>query len=145
MGEMLGKEMEAFIKDPLPFPFNNYPDAGRIQIGGMPKDSYDCIILLECANVSRSGQSRLEDYFKINIDHHHSNDYYADINWVDPEAPAVACMIYRLGEGLGISFTPQIATQLYSAIVSDTGSFQFSNTTAEAFEISSRRKISLFE
>ena len=136
MGEMLGKEMGAFIKDRLPFPFNNYPDVDRIRIGEMPDDSYDCIILLECANVSRSGQSRLEDYFKINIDHHHSNDRYADINWVDPEAPAVDCMIFRLGEELGISFTPQIATQLYSAIVSDTGSFQFSNTTADAFEIS---------
>jgi phosphoesterase RecJ-like protein len=135
MGEMLGKEMGVFIKDPLPFPFNNFPNVDRIQIGEMPHGIYDCVILLECANVSRSGQSHLENYFKINIDHHHSNDLYADINWVDPESPAVACMIYRLGEELGITFTPQIATQLYSAIVSDTGSFQFSNTKADAFEI----------
>jgi phosphoesterase RecJ-like protein len=136
MGEMLGIEMGVFIKDPLPFPFNSFPDVDRIRFGEMPHDSYDCVILLECANVSRSGQSLLEDYFKINIDHHHSNDLYADINWVDPVAPAVACMIFRLGEELGITFTPRIATQLYSAIVSDTGSFQFSNTNAEAFEIS---------
>jgi phosphoesterase RecJ-like protein len=136
MGEKLGKEMGIFIKDRLPFPFNNFPDVDRIQIGEMPHDDYDCIILLECANVSRSGQSQLEGYFKINIDHHHSNDLYADINWVDPEAPAVACMAFRLGEELGISITPRIATLLYSAIVSDTGSFQFSNTKADAFEIS---------
>ncbi len=137
MGEILGKELDVYIKDRLPFPFNNFPDVERIRIGEMPQgdDSYDCVILLECANVSRSGQSNLEDYFKINIDHHHSNDLYADINWVDPEAPAVACMIYHLGEELGITLTPRIATQLYSAIVSDTGSFQFSNTNAEAFKI----------
>jgi phosphoesterase RecJ-like protein len=135
MGEMLGKQMDVYIKDPLPFPFNNFPDTERIRISKMAQEEYDCIILLECANVSRSGQENLDRYFKINIDHHHSNDYYADINWVDPESAAVACMIFQLGEELGIAFTPKIATQLYSAIVSDTGSFQFSNTKAHAFEI----------
>jgi len=128
--------MRVCIKDPLPFPFNNFPDVERIHIGDLPPADYDCVIFLECANVARSGQTGLERCFKINIDHHFSNDFYADINWVDPEAPAVACMIYQLGEELGISITPRIATQLYSGIVSDTGSFQFSNTTAQAFEIS---------
>ncbi len=137
MGEILGKEMDLYIKDRLPFPFNSFPDVDRIRIGEMPHDgAYDCVILLECANVSRSGQTDLEHYFKINIDHHYSNDHYADINWVDPEAPAVACLIFHLGEELGITLTPRIATQLYSAIVSDTGSFQFSNTNEEAFKIS---------
>lgn len=135
IGKMLGKELSIYIKDRVPFPFNHFPDIEQIHIGQIPAGQYDCVILLECANVPRSGQDNLQDYFKINIDHHHSNDYYADINWVDPEAPAVACMIFRLGEEMDIPFTPQIATQLYSAIVSDTGSFQFSNTTAEAFEI----------
>jgi phosphoesterase RecJ-like protein len=136
MGEILGKQMDIFIKDRIPFPFNLFPDIDRIQIGEMPPAGYDCIILLECANVARSGQSGIENQFTINIDHHHSNDYYADINWVDPEAAAVACMIFLLGEKLGVDITPRIATQLYSAIVSDTGSFQFSNTKAHAFEIS---------
>jgi len=135
MGKLLGKDMSIFIKDRVPFPFNHYPDIGKINIGQILPDQYDCVILLECANVSRSGQDRLSDYFKINIDHHHSNDYYADINWVVPEAAAVACLIFQLGEDLDIAFTPQIATQLYSAIVSDTGSFQFSNTNGEAFNI----------
>jgi len=135
MGKILGKEISIFIKDRVPFPFNHFPDIEQIQIGQIPPSEYDCVILLECANVTRSGQDNLRDYYKINIDHHHSNDYYADINWVDPEAPAVACMIFRLGEEMGIPFTPLIATQLYSAVVSDTGSFQFSNTTAAAFEI----------
>ena len=136
MGESLGKKMSIFIKDRIPFPFNTFPDIDKIQIGQIPPDAYDIVILLECANVSRSGQEGLDDYFKINIDHHHSNDFYADINWVNPDAAAVACMAYELGERLNIKFTPQIATHLYSAIVSDTGSFQFSNTKAHAFDIS---------
>lgn len=135
IGELLGKEVEIINRDKTPFPLNNIPDIEKIQIGQIPAQGFDLVILLECANVSRSGQENLNNYFKINIDHHHSNDYYADINWVDPEASAVAEMIYTLGEKLNIQFTPQIANHLYCAIVSDTGSFQFSNTNSRSFEV----------
>ena len=138
MGRMLDKEMSIFIRDRIPFPFNHYPDIDRIRIGQIPPTGFDCVILLECANVGRSGQDHLGEYYKINIDHHHSNDFYGDLNWVEPEAPAVACLAFKLGEALNIEFTPKIATQLYSGVVSDTGSFQFSNTTARAFDISRR-------
>jgi len=136
MGKSLGKEVVLINKDRTPAPFNHFPDVEKITIGLIPPDQYDIAVLLECANVARSGQVQLQDTFKINIDHHHSNDFYGNINWVDPEAPAVACMAYRIGEKLGIAFTPQIANHLYCAIVSDTGSFQFSNTKAESFKIS---------
>lgn len=135
IGELLGKEVEIINRDKTPFPLNNIPDIEKIQIGQIPAQGFDLVILLECANVSRSGQENLNNYFKINIDHHHSNDYYADINWVDPEASAVAEMIYTLGEKLNIQFTPHIANHLYCAIVSDTGSFQFSNTSSRSFEV----------
>ncbi|UCC41170.1 MAG: bifunctional oligoribonuclease/PAP phosphatase NrnA [Candidatus Aminicenantes bacterium] len=135
MGELLSKEVTIINRDNIPFPFNHFPDIEKIQIGEVPSQPFDMIILLECANVSRSGQKSLDNYFKVNIDHHHSNDYYADINWVDPNASAVGEMVYELGEKLGIQFTPQIANHLYSAIVSDTGSFQFSNTTAKSLGV----------
>jgi len=135
MGELLGKEVAIINRDNTPFPFNNFPDIEKIQIGKIAPQHFDMIIFLECANVSRSGQDNLDNYFKVNIDHHHSNDYYADINWVNPDASAVGEMIYELGEKLNIQFTPQIANLLYSAIVSDTGSFQFSNTTAKSFGV----------
>ena len=136
MGKGLGKEVAVINKDRTPVPFNHFPDVELIEIGLIPPDRFDVVILLECANISRSGQINLDDYFKINIDHHHSNDYYGDINWVDPDAPAVACMAYDLGVKLGIDFTPQMADHLYCAIVSDTGCFQFSNTKAKSFEVS---------
>ncbi|MBN1271729.1 MAG: bifunctional oligoribonuclease/PAP phosphatase NrnA [Candidatus Aminicenantes bacterium] len=135
MAKSLGIEAEIINKDNTPFPFINMPDVKRIKIGQISPQGFDMVILLECANVSRSGQKNLDAYFKINIDHHHSNDYYADINWVDPHRSAVAELIFILGETLGIRFTPQMADHLYCAIVSDTGSFQFSNTNAKAFEI----------
>ncbi len=136
MGKSLGKDVSLINKDKTPVPFNSVPDVENITIGQIPPNVYDSVILLECANVSRSGQNHLDDYFKINIDHHHSNDYYGDINWVNPEAAAVACLAFELGEHMDIEFTPKIASHLYCAVVSDTGSFQFSNTKAQAFEIS---------
>ncbi len=135
MGKSLGKDFSIINKDNTPFPFNHYPDIDKIQIGQIPPKKYDGVILLECANVTRSGQRHIEDCFKINIDHHYSNDYYADINWVDPKASAVAEMAYKLGRRLGIRFSNRIANHLYCGIVSDTGSFQFSNTNAEAFRV----------
>ncbi len=135
LGEALGKKMSLINQDPTPFPFSQMPEAARIKIGQIPAGRFDLVILLECASVARSGQENLERYFKINIDHHYSNDSYADINWVDPSASAVGEMVFLLSEKTGLSLTPEIAGHLYCAIVSDTGSFQFSNTTARAFEV----------
>ena len=84
--------------------------------------------------MSRSGQERLNGAFKVNIDHHASNTPYADINWIDPGASAVGEMVFELSRYLDIALTPEIADHLYCAIFSDTGSFQFSNTTAKALE-----------
>jgi len=134
----MGRRAEVVNTDPTPFPFNGFPDARLIRTGQIPAQGFDAVILLECADVSRSGQKHLDGYFKINIDHHYSNDRYADINWVEPEAPAVGEMAFRLGESLGMGFTRRMAEHLYCAIVSDTGSFHFSNTNARAFDACAR-------
>jgi phosphoesterase RecJ-like protein len=134
IGKHLGKDMAIINKDNTPFPFNQYPDVENIQIGQIAPQKFDAIILLECANVGRSGQLNIDNNFKINIDHHFSNDYYADINWVDPYASAVSEMAVKLCKKLDVPITPEIASHLYCGIVSDTGSFQFSNTNAEAFK-----------
>lgn len=134
--EGLGKRVRLINRDPTPFPFSDLPAVRRIAIGQIPPRAFDLAILLECANVSRSGQEQLDGYFKINIDHHYSNDVYADINWIDPTAPAVGEMAFTLAERLEARITPEIAGHLYCAIVSDTGCFQFSNTTARALDVS---------
>jgi len=131
----LGKRARIINHDPTPYPFSHMPEVKRITIGQVPARGYDLIILLECANVDRSGMENLGRIYKINIDHHYSNDNYADINWIDPAAAAVGEMAFLLGEKMGAPFTPEIAGHLYCAIVSDTGCFQFSNTTARAFAV----------
>jgi phosphoesterase RecJ-like protein len=132
MGGLLGKETAVINHDPTPLPFCGFPGFAGIRIGPIRPADFDTIILLECADVSRSGHEGIDGAFKINIDHHYSNTPYADINWIDPEAPAVGEMAFDLSRFLGIRPTPEIAEHLYCAIVSDTGSFQFSNTTPRA-------------
>lgn len=132
MGGLLGKDVAIVNHDPTPLPFSGFPGLAGIRIGQIQAADFDTVILLECADVSRSGQEGLAGAYKINIDHHYSNTPYADINWIDPEAPAVGEMVFDLSRFLGITLTPEIAEHLYCAIVSDTGSFQFSNTTPRA-------------
>jgi bifunctional oligoribonuclease and PAP phosphatase NrnA len=132
MAGLLGKETAIVNADPTPLPFSGFADLAGIRVGQIRAADHDTVILLECADVSRSGQEKLDGAFKINIDHHHSNSPYAEINWIDPEAPAVGEMVFELAGHLGIHLTPEIAENLYCAIASDTGSFQFSNTTSRA-------------
>jgi phosphoesterase RecJ-like protein len=132
MGALLDKDVSIVNHDPTPVPFSGFPELRGIRIGQIAAADFDTVILLECADVSRSGQEGLDGAFKINIDHHYSNTPYADINWIDPEAPAVGEMVFDLSRFLGVRPTPEIAENLYCAIFSDTGSFHFSNTTARA-------------
>jgi phosphoesterase RecJ-like protein len=137
MGGLMGKDMAIINHDPTPLPFSGFAELAGIRIGQIRAADFDTIILLECADVSRSGHEGLDGAFKINIDHHYSNTPYAEINWIDPEAPAVGEMVLDLSRFLGITPTPEIAEHLYCAIVSDTGSFQFSNTTPRALAAAS--------
>jgi phosphoesterase RecJ-like protein len=134
MGDLLGKTVEVVNRDNTPFPFVHFPDSARIRIGQIDPSRFDTVILLECADVSRSGQEHLDGAYKINIDHHYSNTPYAHINWIQPQASAVGEMVFELSHYLNVALTPEISNHLYCAIVSDTGSFQFSNTTAKALE-----------
>jgi phosphoesterase RecJ-like protein len=71
----------------------------------------------------------------INIDHHISNTRFGTYNWVDPEAAAAGEMIYHLIEEMGTSLSREIATNLYVAILTDTGSFHYANTTPRALRV----------
>lgn len=97
--------------------------------------SYGALIVLECCNLERTGVKGLGGIATVNIDHHLKNDQFGDLNWVDPKAAAVGEMVFSLFDELGVRITPEIATNLYVALLTDTGSFHFSNTTAETFRI----------
>ena len=71
MAGALGATATIVNHDPTPFPFSGFPDLAGIRIGQIRAADYDTVVLLECADVSRSGQEGLEGAFKINIDHHY--------------------------------------------------------------------------
>ncbi|MFA5114502.1 MAG: bifunctional oligoribonuclease/PAP phosphatase NrnA [Candidatus Omnitrophota bacterium] len=94
---------------------------------------FDCLVLLDCSDLHRAGgvgRLNLEGKSVINIDHHTSNGYFGDVNWVLPHISSASEMVYILYRKLGVPFNRDIATLLYAGMVSDTGSFRYSNTTS---------------
>lgn len=95
-----------------------------------PSKDTDCVIVLDCGNVERISADLSE--FKgslMNIDHHLSNDKYALVNYVDSEAAATAEIIYMLVKEMNVDIDENIAKCLYTSLVTDTGSFRYSNST----------------
>ncbi|RKY42660.1 MAG: bifunctional oligoribonuclease/PAP phosphatase NrnA [Candidatus Makaraimicrobium thalassicum] len=101
----------------------------------IPKDfRLDTVIVLDCPVRDRIG--RISDCiderpFIVNIDHHVSNGFFGNVNWVDREASSVGEMIFHLAEKMGIEIEKDPATALYTAIITDTGMFNYDNTSKE--------------
>jgi len=99
----------------------------------------DVTVLTDCPNPARTEglveQARRAGVTIVNIDHHHDNRRYGDVDWVDPSAAATGEMIHDLLVALGAPLTPAIATNLFTAIHMDTGSFRYSNVTPTTFRI----------
>jgi len=137
MLRQLGKDTCYCNTDRAPHPVNQLPGYGDIRLRQIYPDPFDLVILLEGGSEERTGQKNLKNYFSINIDHHASSSNDAHINWVVPEAAAVGELIYELGLEMKVTFSRDIAFNLYAAIASDTGSFKYSNTSATSLAIAS--------
>ena len=133
--QSLGKRVTIINHDPIPGRYTALPGTGMIRVASALDTDYGAAILLECGSRDRPGLAGLDRQFTINIDHHESTSPYGDANWIEPQAAAVGEMIYKLAKALGVSITPEIATNVYVAVLTDTGSFQFSSTTAETFRL----------
>lgn len=135
--ETIGKHVEMQLHDRVPLIYRTLPDANRIRTAPSLNGNFrpDAVILLECDGLERSRLQGLESSFLINIDHHASGRRFADVNWIDTEASAVAEMVYRLVLASGAVVTEPIATCLYTALLSDTGSFCYEGTGAHTFAL----------
>jgi phosphoesterase RecJ-like protein len=122
----LGKEALVVNADPAPPPLMAFPGVPDIRIAPGVEGDFDAAIIMECGDLRRTGVSGLERFFVINIDHHPGNTGYGRINWFDPAAAACAEMVYDLVRALGVPLTSEIATHVYLAILTDTGSFHYS-------------------
>jgi phosphoesterase RecJ-like protein len=133
--EQLGKQVEMVSCDRVPLIYRTLPCSSAIRQVSRVEGEYDAVILLECDGIERSRLRGLEGRFLINIDHHVSGRTFADINWIDTEACAVAEMVYDLAMHAGARITPEMATCLYTAVLTDTGSFCYDGTDAHTFEL----------
>ena len=101
------------------------------------EEQYDAVFVMECSDIDRPGLIGLEKQFVVNIDHHSTTVLFGSINWIDSTASAVGEMIYNLSKALGVAVTKEIADCAYAALLTDTGSFHFSNTTERTFKVAS--------
>ena len=132
----LGKEVRIVNRDAAPPPLQVFPGVGDIEIAERVDDPGDCVIVMESGDLSRTGVAGLAGGFIINIDHHVGNTMFGAVNWFDLSAAACGEMVFDLVRDLGVPLTHDIAVHVYVAILTDTGSFHYSNITPRTFEIS---------
>jgi bifunctional oligoribonuclease and PAP phosphatase NrnA len=131
----LGKSVRIVNVDAAPDHYREFPGLERIEIAPRLDADADALIVMECSDLTRTGVAGLENHFIINIDHHAGNRMYGALNWFDDSAAACGEMVFDLIRALGVPLTPEIATHIYLAILTDTGSFHHSNITPRTFDI----------
>ncbi|MCU1290262.1 MAG: Exopolyphosphatase-related protein [Acidobacteria bacterium] len=133
----LGKTAEVIVSDGVPVSYQSLPGADQIRKVTEVDNTYDAIFVIECSDIDRPGIAGLRDQFTVNIDHHATSDHFGTVNWIDATASAVGEMIYNLCKAIGGRVTKEIAECVYMALVTDTGSFHFPNTTDRTLKVAS--------
>ncbi len=135
--EKLDKQPYFFNSDPVPANLTFLPGADRVT-SVLPVNWPEVLMFVDCTDIQRANlttQDLPDKSIILNLDHHISNSSFGHINFIDPHASASGELAFYLIKELGAQLDKDIATNLYSAIVTDTGSFQYSNTTAETHRI----------
>ncbi len=128
--EKEGKEVFSYYVGEIPEYLFFLPGSGSIKIYNGENLSDYLVIYVDCADKNRPG-ILVPEGITINIDHHVSNDNFAKYNYIDIKAASTGEIIYRLLNEMGITIDKDVATCLYTAVSTDTGSFMYSNTTAD--------------
>jgi phosphoesterase RecJ-like protein len=111
----LGKQAEVLVRDGIPVAYRNLPGADEIREIAEIDREYDAVFVIECSDIDRPCIKGLEKQFTVNIDHHSTSEHFGTINWIDATASAVGDL----------------------ALVTDTGSFHFPNTTDRTLKVAS--------
>lgn len=134
----LGKSADVIVSDGIPPAYATLPGADEIvSLTEVRDGDYDAIFVIECSDVERPNILNLEHQFTVNIDHHSTCEHFGTVNWIDPTASACGEMIYNLCKAIGGRISREIAECLYLALVTDTGSFHFPNTTERTLKVAS--------
>lgn len=131
----MGKEVHIYTNDRIPEAYRFLPGINDVQ-DYLPDRSFDCAVLFECSSYGRSpANGDFKARKTVNIDHHPDNTFYGTINYVDSTASSVGEIIYSLFSEAGYPFTREMAVNLYVAVFTDTGGFNFNNTTGKTHRI----------
>lgn len=136
--QQLGKEVTAYNEDGVPGKFRYLAHSDLIQIPPAEPLEFDVAIVLDNAVKTRAGTAvpaAAKARLWINIDHHITNERFGDLVFVDSSAPATGQILYELFHQCELPLTYAMADNLFTAITTDTGSFQYPNTTARTYEI----------
>lgn len=133
----LGKNAEVILRDEIPESYKQLPGAEEVKKVGAVNGRYDAVFVIECSDIDRPGIGNLENQFVVNIDHHSTCEHFGNVNWIDATASAVGEMIYNLCKAIGGRVSKEIAECVYLALVTDTGSFHFPNTTERTLKVAS--------
>jgi phosphoesterase RecJ-like protein len=141
--KQMGKEVKIVNQDQVPYIYEFMPGVEEIICSAkldknfiLEIESDTVLVVLDSSNLERIGNIPVDlDKFNliVNIDHHPSNTKFGHINYIDVSSSSVGEIIFQLGKELNCDITEQIAIPLFTAIVTDTGSFRYANTRAETF------------
>jgi phosphoesterase RecJ-like protein len=140
MLDALAKETSMYLAGTVPPPREyRFMPLEKLERGAAPPMEGRVLFAVDCANEGRLGRDAetllAGARFAINVDHHHDNTRFGDVNLVRPDASSTAEILRELLTELEVPLTPGIAEALYIAIVTDTGRFQYSNTSAKALRL----------
>ena len=131
-----GKEVTCWNQDPVPSKLQFLDPDQLIQTPRLIKRQFDCVIAVDSASIERLGTAQehiANRRILINIDHHASNTRFGDVNWIASKEPSSGELVYQLIRQAGWKITPRIAACLFTAISTDTGSFQYPSTLPETY------------
>ena len=129
----MGKHADGFLGGGVPFLYRGLPGATALRTGPVDATHYDGALIIECDTIQRAQIEGLDGLFSVSIDHHGTALEYADVNFVVPTAAAAGELLHRFAQAAGVRITPDIATCLYTAVLTDTGAFCYSGTNAGTF------------
>lgn len=133
----IGKDVTVHLQDSVPDLYAFLPATDTV-LPHIPDKHYDVSFVLDIGERKRAGKEFC-DFSRVtttvNLDHHLSCDNFADYNLIDTKAAATGILIYRIAKAFGYDFDRDTALCLYTAIITDTGSFRYSNANREAFSV----------
>lgn len=136
--ELMGKQTVVYNRDPVPDFYKFLPGYTKFTNSVEPLEGGKvALLLLDCNELQRAGLDEATVTRAAVIDHHETLKDFGDVRWVEPGAAATGVMVYHLLKTLGAKITKDIATNLYTAIAIDTGTFRYNNTSADALRIAS--------